>query len=196
MGQLYLETEQYLSSVNGNSVFVEIGSERGEGSTSFFANIAKKHNIALHTVDVVDHARTELSTKFDNIIWHINTGSVWASDIFPTFDKTISCVYLDNFDYIWDIDDIPKWTHDQIEQYKQDFNIIMNNQNCQVEHLKQIMELEPFIEKDGLVICDDTHRWNDCWVGKAGAVVVFLLAKGYEIIREKEFGVVLINKAL
>ena len=103
MGQLYLETEQYLSSVNGNSVFVEIGSERGEGSTSFFANIAKKHNIALHTVDVVDHARTELSTKFDNIIWHINTGSVCASDIFPTFDKTISCVYLDNFDYIWDL---------------------------------------------------------------------------------------------
>jgi hypothetical protein len=198
VGQLFKQAEDDLLSISRDSVFVEIGSDNNEGSTQYFAKLAKTHGVKLHTVDISPYAKNRLSDKIDNVVWHEDIGSEWASTTFPTLNKTISCLYLDNFDYIWDVPYMENhpWIPDQIKKYKKVFGIDMNNENCQIEHLKQIIALFPFIDKNGLVICDDTYQWNDCWVGKNGAVVIFLLANGYEILRKKEYGVTLINKAL
>jgi hypothetical protein len=42
---------------------------------------------------------------------------------------------------------------------------------------------------------DDTYRYNDCWIGKCGPAVVYLLALGFEIVRdeEREFGIIMIR---
>jgi hypothetical protein len=47
-----------------------------------------------------------------------------------------------------------------------------------------------------LVICDDTYQLNDCWVGKGGGVVLYLLANEFKIIEKHhkvgdEHGVIL-----
>ena len=49
---------------------------------------------------------------------------------------------------------------------------------------------------DGIIVCDDTYLYNDCWIGKCGAVVVYLLANGYKTIeidnvQGQSFGVML-----
>jgi hypothetical protein len=63
-------------------VFVEIGSDRHEGSTPILANLAKQHNTKLITVDVSDFAKHQLEDQFDNIEFVIQTGSELLSDYF------------------------------------------------------------------------------------------------------------------
>lgn len=182
MGAIFKFTEQYLpSEIDG--VFVEIGSDRYEGSTEYYAKLARRVGTEFHTVDISDGPRQRLSTvpDMDQVNWHIASGSQWASEIYPSIGKPIACLYLDNFDYEWDVnlkfDDILE----QIETYRREFGIEMNNQNCQVEHLRQMIALMPYMAEKSLVICDDTQQFNECWIGKGGGVVLFLLAHGFQV---------------
>jgi hypothetical protein len=76
----------------------------------------------------------------------------------------------------------------QKKQYREQFGITMNNQNCQIEHLKQMLSLYPYMAQNSIVICDDTYLSNDCWIGKCGPVVTFLLAHGYRIVNTEAVG--------
>ena len=108
--------------------------------------------------------------------------------------KKISCLYLDNFDYIWDIDlNLSKRDISQRKFYQEEVGMPMTNQNCQVEHMKQMIALFPYLAEDVVVVFDDTHTLNDCWVGKCGANVIWLLAQGFEIVRQEffEYGVIM-----
>ena len=51
MGLLYQKAHE-LSLDNDNTVFVEIGSDRLEGSTLYFAKLAEQYNTELHSVDI------------------------------------------------------------------------------------------------------------------------------------------------
>ena len=113
---------------------------------------------------------------------------------YAKFDKKISCLYLDNFDYIWDINLTLNDTDiKQRHFYKEELGITMANQTCQVEHMKQMIALFPYLTDDAVVVFDDTHTLNDCWVGKCGANVIWLLAQGFEIVRQEffEYGVIM-----
>ncbi len=101
MGAAYLKTHNYLNLPNADDeVFVEIGSERGEGSTRYFLDLARKNSRQFITVDVLPKAQ-ELTALGSDIQVVQATGSAWAEDIFPTYNKTISWVYLDNYDFNW-----------------------------------------------------------------------------------------------
>lgn len=99
MGILYKETHNYISIIDSDSVFVEIGSEYGEGSTAYFADLATKYNTSLHSVDISTDAVG--TVKNENIVWHNAIGSEWCKQ-YNKINKKISVLYLDNFDYIWD----------------------------------------------------------------------------------------------
>jgi hypothetical protein len=101
MGKIFEFAEEYLPKVNDNSVFVEIGSDHWEGSTNYFANLAMKHHTVLHTVDIDPDPQNRLK-RLPSTVWHCQTGSTWVTDVFPTIDKKIACLYLDNFDYDWE----------------------------------------------------------------------------------------------
>lgn len=191
MGDAFKHTEQYLGKTK-NTMFLEIGSDRYEGSTEYFSMLAQKYDAEMHTVDISDKPQRRLS----NIpaIWHIGWGSDWCRDQLPKLNKKISCVYLDNFDYIWDINLIPSKDHIiQSKFYQEEVGMPMTNQNCQVEHMKQMIALFPYLAEDAVVVFDDTHTLNDCWVGKCGANVIWLLAQGFEIVRQEffEYGVIM-----
>lgn len=200
MGQVFKLAEQYISTVDQDSVFVEIGSDRYEGSTVELAQLAIKYNTVLHTVDMLTEGQDRITQEgvIPGIIWHQGIGSEWAKNIFPTIGKKISCLYLDNFDYDWNVRD--KNNPDIQAQKAQylELGLEMNNQNCQVEHLKQTISLLPYMSEHSLVVCDDTYICNDCWIGKSGPAVVYLLAHGYRVIDlppipQASYGVILVR---
>lgn len=232
-------------------MFVEIGSEGGEGSTLSLANFAAKKGTALITVDIDPLARqfprtqkrlrtnwqifyhnvrdslwpvsseciedlpqeiqNEIKTLHNwpevqqhlffqdhstlhfhpNITWVNDIGSKWTANYGVTHGSPISLLYLDNFDYIWDIDNIDIRSNEQIDNYDKIFSTVMNNQNCQVEHLSQLINLYDYFTDDCVVGLDDTYQYNDCWVGKSGPGVVYLLSRGWTIIEKQPFCVFL-----
>ena len=103
MGALFNRTHKHITSIEPDSVIVEIGSdfgvqhglEGGEGSTLYFAELAEKYDIILHTVDINNFA--DRTVNHASIRWHQSIGSSWAKDIYPTIDKKISMLYLDNY---------------------------------------------------------------------------------------------------
>ena len=193
MGSLFKKVEQYLVTQPGE-IFVEIGTARGVGgSTHFFAELAAKRKCFLHTVDIDN--RSDIVKFIPNVSGHWMPGSQWTAEVLPTLDKKISCVYLDNYDYNYWIN-YPQLVQSQKQQYLEQHGIEMNNTDCQVEHLKQIIGLLPYMSKKSVVVCDDTYRVNDCWIGKCGAVVPYLLVHGFQIVEIEEahgqsYGVIL-----
>lgn len=196
MGQVFRDIEPYLGDMS-KSIFLEIGSDRYEGSTEYIDNLARKYSTEFHSVDVIPHAKRRLPHLATH--WHIKNGSDWCKDDLPLLDKTVGFVYLDNFDYDWSVigghdDEFRK----QQSFYSEKLGIKMTNQNCQVEHMKQMVYIFPFLSDDAVVAFDDTYTLNDCWVGKCGPVVVWLLAKGFDIVQNikspKDVGVILKRK--
>jgi hypothetical protein len=168
--------------VDPQGVFVEIGSDRYEGSTHILAGLAKNYGTKLISVDVLREAQDRLQHKLDNVEFVIESGSKWANE-YAKLDIKIAVLYLDNFDYLYDTNDAttdPK-IKKQIASYA-DRGIEMNNVNCQIEHMKQLVSLLPTFTPDTLIIFDDTYQMNGCWVGKCGPCVVYLLCLGYEVL--------------
>lgn len=228
MGSLYKNTHNYLDQIEEDSVIVEIGSDRGEGSTLYFAELAKKYNTVLHTVDILDTAMQAINHQ--SIKWHIARGSDWAKTDYSNIAKKISILYLDNFDYIWDISlkdssaqsvwneeiflntrgenwpkeyceyhQLPDWVREEIEtqfnisydnmisQMTSDYQLHgqrLSNEECQLEHFKQIYYLLPWLADNCVVVFDDTFKHNGCWIGKNGPGVLLLQSNGFEIVYE------------
>lgn len=186
MGKTFEFARKYLPKIDPNSVFVEIGSDRGEGSTAFLTQLAKENQTVLHTVDISNVTQSNVARNFkdigDSIICHVQSGSQWAKEYGTTVGKPISLLYLDNFDWIWETLDIPYWIHNQINEYKNKFGIDMNNENCQQEHFDQMMYLYPWLTDNCLILLDDTYIKNQVWTGKCGPVVVWLKHQGFKIL--------------
>lgn len=192
MGTTFTLAEKFLEKIEPDSVFVEIGSDRGEGSTQYFADLAQQHNTVLHTVDLLD--RKNKNNDHPSVRWHIGAGSTWAQTEYPKIGKKISLLYLDNFDWTWDPDDIPGWIQSQITEYKTKFNIDMNNANCQAEHLAQITNLLPWLSDSAVVLCDDTFPLSinaTIWGGKCGLVVPYLENFNFRVVDTVNCGLIM-----
>ncbi len=191
MGQIFKHSQNYLDNIQSGSVFVEIGSDRWEGSTEFLANLAMSHSTVLHSVDIDSDASKRI--KHPAIKWHIETGSSWCQQYATKIGQSIGLVYLDNFDYDWDIDQVSSMIQDQKIAYLKNHGVTMDNQTCQTEHMKQIIALTPWLSDRCVVMFDDTYRYNDCWIGKCGPAVIYLLALGFNIVKAEDldFGVIL-----
>jgi hypothetical protein len=193
MGAIFRDAEKHIADL-GNSIVLEIGSDRYEGSTEYFSNLAQQHGVAFHSVDIVNDAQRRLGHL--PVHWHTQPGSEWCQTVLPTMGVEVGCVYLDNFDYNWDVKQPPQdWVKERQMFYAQTVGVEMTNQNSQIEHLRQILAIYPYLADSAVVVCDDTYTYNDCWIGKSGAVVIYLLANGFELvshIREpKDLGVIL-----
>lgn len=189
MGTIFKKLQPHIVAPEPGSVFVEIGSDRGEGSTKELDRLAQAHGLRLITVDVLPHAQQRLEAELTQTNFVIASGAEWAQCY---TGAPISCVYLDNFDYIWDINKtghIP--TQQQMAEYAKRGEC-MTNQNSQCEHMRQMLALYPHLTQNATLMFDDTYQINDCWIGKSGPVVVFLLAQGWHIVeRTLDCGVIL-----
>jgi hypothetical protein len=190
MGSVFKEIKNYIQP--GPGVYVEIGSDRGEGSTQELAELAQRNGTKLITVDISDRARGRLQTQLPEVEFVVADGASWARE-FAHFnsDTDVACVYLDNFDYIWDINEVRPAIKMQMHEYASR-GVAMTNQQCQLEHMRQIVELYSLLTPTATVVLDDTFLKNDCWMGKSAGVVLYLLAKNWQVVHQTlDCGVIL-----
>jgi len=177
MGGVCKKLDDLLDRVAPDSVFVEIGSDRYEGSTQDLDALAALHRTRLISVDIVPDAKRRLETRLANTDFVVADGTAWAE----TYQgPPVACLYLDNFDYIYDVTAIDAGIQAQKRRYSE-MGLEMHNQNSQVNHMKQMLAMYPHLAPEALVAFDDTYTHNDCWIGKCGAAVVFLLTQGWHI---------------
>lgn len=177
----YSKLENINLSVDQNNIVLEIGSERGEGSSLWLYQWAKQHNIEFYSVDV-EHGQRE--REHPEINWIVaSSGSDWCKNTLPGLGKKIKVLYLDNFDWIWEPEDISWWIQGQIDSYAQR-GVIMNNQNCQEEHRLQLEYCLPYLDEQSVVIMDDTYYKNGNihhLTGKCATAIPLLLENGFKL---------------
>ena len=194
MTRIYGQVDEYfdhnvITYVDPETIWVEIGSERGEGSTFNLLAQAKKFKIVLHTVDVSSHCSRVMTDP--NLICHVAKGSEWTKNFATTINKKISLLHLDNFDWIWNPYEIDTFIQQQIWDYKNKFNTVMNNQRCQLEHLEQVLNLFPYLAPQCLIAMDDTFLHRGVWSGKCGPAIPYLLLHGFRTVATNAGGTVL-----
>lgn len=186
---IFKQLESHIDNVPVGTVFVEIGSDRYEGSTAELDRLAGHYQSRLISVDISPDPSNRLGRQLANTEFVVANGRHWAQNY---QGPPIACLYLDNFDYIWN----PNQKHDphvakQISDYASR-GMDMNNQNCQVEHMAQMIHLYPHMSAQAVIMVDDTPLYNDCWIGKCGPVVVYLKALGWNIVEQTtDTGVIL-----
>ena len=197
MGTYYRNAEQFLDKIE-KGVWVEIGVERGEGSTRYFAEFAKTYATKFYGVDAMAdqiqraHKLLEVENKLPDHIELVHAlGEEFLEQLSETIgDDKISLAYLDNFD--WDY-----WLGQQEEPFvagvKQKYLDVlktdMTNLNSQLAHLLQAMWLNTMAADNCLVICDDTwyHPIEGIFTGKCSGAIPFLLTQGFEILHTEGY---------
>jgi hypothetical protein len=207
MGTYYKNIEQYLDRIDHGS-WIEIGVDRGEGSTKFFSDLSQHHATKFFAVDAdldqVMRARYSLSLTGNATV---NPDGTVTQDVgeppsHVTFihgrgevfiDKLqeqdpggkVSLVYLDNFDWdYWVGRQEESFVPAQKEHYKKTMGVEMTNINSQQAHLLQAIKLMPWMTDNSIIVCDDTwyHPQEGVFIGKCSAVIPFLLLNGYKVL--------------
>lgn len=206
MGTYYKNVEPWIEKID-SGVWVELGVDRGEGSTQWFSGQAKKRNSEFHGVDMdpdqIQKARQNLCSKtatidaagntamhYGDLPSHINLTTDRGEDFLLKFyqanpNKKVSLAYLDNFD--WDY-----WLGRQEEAFvagvKQNYinkmGVDMTNINSQLTHLLQAIRLIPMMSENSVIICDDTWGMAEegIFSGKCSAAIPFLMLHGYKLL--------------
>lgn len=192
MGKLYKEVGQYLLGQFPDQVIVEIGSDRWEGSSAYFADLANTHGMKLITVDLDPDAghrvrRTTCAEHLNRIEFVQAEGTQWTAEY---RGNPIKVLYLDNFDWDWRTDRRQAMIQEQIQWYS-DRGLTMNNINSQRAHITQMVNLLPHMSDHCVVCVDDTYEYNGVYIGKGGAVVPYLLGQGFGILAARDYGVIL-----
>jgi hypothetical protein len=193
MGSLFREVGQHLlGDFDRDEVIVEIGSDRWEGSTSYFADLANTHKSRLITVDLDPEAyhrviKSVNKDHLERVEFVCANGVYWSQ---RPMSKKIKVLYLDNFDWDWEAD-TPSDSIRQQQAWYQKMGMKMTNLNCQTSHLNQMISLMKYMAVRNIVCIDDTYEYNGVYIGKGGAVVPYLLVHGYQILASKDYGVIL-----
>lgn len=165
-----------------NLVLIEIGSERGTGSTYRLSKLCTSKGLKLITVDadpdINKHAgeiARKINPTFEN--YH-ELGEVYLEK-YP--ENNIAICYLDAFDIVTD------WPHKEssIETYKKR-NVDITNQAAYKMHYDASVAVHPKVIEGGFICFDDV--WldsNNIWQGKGKTAIPYLLNLGYEIIAYK-----------
>jgi hypothetical protein len=175
--------------VTEDNIVLEIGSERGEGSSIFLYEWAKKRGISFFSVDVLNDAKEKYNNPDINFEVY-DTGHGWCKDILPNLGKTIKVLYLDNFDWIDENNLKYEWMHELIDSYGKR-GVTMNNLNSQEEHRLQSLYCIPYMDECSIVIFDDTrasHLTPTGYDGKSGTAIPLFIQAGYEIKKDFIFG--------
>jgi hypothetical protein len=192
MGKLYQQVGRHLSGTFPGEVIVEIGSDRWEGSSAYFADLANTHNMQFISVDLDEDARHRLrktiSPDHSDLTEFVQAeGTQWTAKY---QGSKIRALYLDNFDWDWRTDRQQQMIQTQVQWYQQQ-GLVMNNINSQTAHVTQMVNLLPHMTDRCVVCVDDTYKYNGVFIGKGGAVVPYLLGQGFGILAAENYGVIL-----
>ena len=194
MGRYYTKTSEYIDRIDPGS-WVELGVDRGEGSTQFFSQLAKDKGVKFYAVDADMDQITQIQTKLkvnDQLPDHVRVVHSTGEEFLKTYNKIdgkISLAYLDNFDWDYELNDEGNSngryeTHKA--NYRNKFKTEMTNLNSQAAHLLQAVYLVSFnlLTDNCVIICDDT--WyiprEGIYSGKCSSAIPYLLANGFQVV--------------
>lgn len=194
MGIYYRNIEQFVDQIDPG-VWIEIGVDRGEGSTLFFADLAQNRATGFYAVDYDQEQIDGLRKRFGNLPDHVRTVQARGEDFLDDFRNLeptarVSLVYLDNFDWdYWVNRKAKSFVPAQKQRYLEKMGTEMTNLNSQQAHLIQAMRLMPLMSDRSIIVCDDT--WYDpqegVYIGKCSAAIPYLLLNGYEILHHSGY---------
>lgn len=191
MGSIFKNVSEFVNDINEDEVLLEIGSDRWEGSTAFFAELAHLHNSHLHTVDIQTDIGPRLEqiipSPYNNCYTFYNTS---GEAITSNWNKKIRVLYLDNFDWDWNIRVKSDMIAEQKVWYREQ-GLTMNNINSQISHLTQAINLTPWLTRRSIIAIDDTYLHNGTFTGKGGAVVPYLMMQGFDILKIHDNGLIM-----
>lgn len=192
MGTHYTKIEKYLGQLD-NGDYLEIGIDRGEGSTKFFADKARERGVNFVGVDM-DPDQIKLATENvsqggvlpENVEIIHNKGETYLQELSKTnSNRKFSMVYLDNFDWDFWLDIQPEGFVEGVKQkYRDILGQEMTNMTSQLTHLAQAISMLPLLTDKCLIVADDTwfEPREGIFIGKCSAVVPFLITQGFRII--------------
>lgn len=189
----------YIHEIEVVGDILEIGADRGDGSTFIFGSIAAHLNKQLYSVDIDKDIIERNHKRFEQMPFKLPIGFYnQAGEEFLESNPALkfSIVLLDNFDWQWNPQQPEDFIQAQVDRYRNEFDIDMNNLNSQVTHLKQALLLKDMLTTQAVVLCDDTY-WDDqhaTYTGKCGAAIPYLITLGFVPMLEKEHGVILLRK--
>lgn len=209
MGTYYKQVEPWLDRID-RGAWIELGVDRGEGSTRWFSDMAKTRATRFYGVDMdpaqIERARASLTQpKVANIQSdgsislvsveldeHIRLVADKGEDFLRKLDSTeqVSLVYLDNFDWdYWLGHEEELFVAGVKQRYRDIIQTEMTNINSQQTHLLQTMLLMSRLTNNSLVICDDTWYMPEegIFSGKCSAAVPFLLLHGFKLVHTEGF---------
>ena len=92
MGAPYALLDKVNLTTNQDNIVVEIGSEKGEGSSLWLHNWAKFRNIEFYSIDVEHDVREQ---NYPDINWIVaSSGSEWCKNSLPRLDKKLKFYIL------------------------------------------------------------------------------------------------------
>lgn len=151
---------------------VEVGSERGEGSTGWLHRYATDHGLYFATIDV-HPGRSKAADRIAPGHARCAQGRDELRRIRP-----ISVAYLDGFDWIPSGHERSRWIATQRDEYTT-LGYELTNENAQREMLEEAHQVVRNAAPRCAVICDDTWgRWN----GKGGWAVPYLRENGFRLV--------------
>ena len=177
-----------------NGDWLEIGLDRGEGSTLDIMSGANAKGVNFVGVDANSDTVERVQSKHlpvKTVSFIHSTGEDYLLKCVKT-DKQFSFVYLDNYDWNYWLDPNKQATQtltQQQKEYVSMFDVPMNNVNSQISHLKQAQYLTMCLTANATVVCDDT--WFEpnegIYIGKCGAAIPHLLSIGFKVVHQQGY---------
>ena len=162
----FIDVVEFVKDIDLPGDFLEIGSDRGDNSTHVFSLLAANMGRTLYSVDLDPDIIEKNQTRFQSIALNLpvrfynQPGEQFLAD---NPDLRFSIVLLDNFDWQWNPASPENFIQAQVDRYRTEFGLVMNNVNSQVAHLTQAIAVAPMLTEKAIVVCDDTY-WE---IGRA-----------------------------
>jgi len=158
-------------------VMLEVGSERGSGSTQLLAEMARSLGLRFITIDADAEVAAEAAAIVTSINPSFEAHHALAEEFLASYEATdIAVLYMDAFDIVGD------WPHkaSTIESYSRR-NVELCNENAWKMHYAASRAAFKKVIRGGFVCFDDV--WKDeggTWQGKGKTALPFLLQSGYQ----------------
>lgn len=182
--KLHTKILDYLPSL-AEGILLEIGSDRGEGSTQFFAGLVYGTDRELYAVDpsdVVEKNVKYLVNKISNMYFFKNTGE----NFLQNFDKKIAYAYLDNYDWnSWEDEPVETWEPWVVEMINE-YTLRgekHSNEKCKQVHLFQTKLIVALASKRCIIQFDDTYgNLDEHLLGKGAYAIPWLIEQGWKTV--------------
>ena len=157
---------------------VEIGSDRGGGSTRALSELCENFGLKFYSVDFEEGAFLRAQEIIGDGAYQM-TGEFFLSDVFPK-EERICLAYLDNFDLVWPaIEEKPRVL--RIAKLYQEYGFEMTNTESKRVHLLQCIEIEKLAAGKCIVVLDDTWFRRTGFDGKGGLAAPHLVKMGFNL---------------